>query len=128
MLYCNMIGKELSRCAGTSTRNTWLVCLFSVSKHQKVSSVSKSMISLNTQTSTTHLDSLMRISRPQSCSLTSVSVASNQIVTFITTVGGSLSECCSSSVTNTAILWISQSTTVYNCQKEKYHDEPKCSI
>ena len=34
----------------------------------------------------------------------------------ITTVGGCLSKCCSSSVTNLAIGWVSQSATVHSCQ------------
>ena len=53
---------------------------------------------------------------PDSTSLTYTSAVSNQIVACITTVGGCLSVCCSSSVINSAIGWISQNTTVHNCQ------------
>ena len=59
-------------------------------------------------------------SRPHSCSLTCASVVSHQSVACITTVGGCLSKCCSSSVTNLAIGWVSQIATVHNCQKQIY--------
>ena len=54
------------------------------------------------------------IPRPHSCSLTCASF-SLQVVTHITTVGGCLSKCCSSSVTNLTIFWVSQGVAVYNC-------------
>ena len=55
--------------------------------------------------------------RTTACSLACVSNTPQQGVPWITTVGGCLSECCSSSVTNLAFGWVSQSTTVYNCEK-----------
>ena len=58
--------------------------------------------------------------RPDTCILTCASTVSHQVVSCITTVGGSLSQCCSSSVINLAIDWISQSATVHNCQWEGY--------
>ena len=57
--------------------------------------------------------------RPPSCSLTCAIAFSHQVVASITTVGGSLSKCCSSSVTNLAIRWRFQSATVH-CQKKEY--------
>ena len=54
--------------------------------------------------------------RPHSCSLTSASTTSNQVVACITTVGCCLSKCWSS-MTNLAIGWISQSTTANNYWK-----------
>ena len=57
--------------------------------------------------------------RPISCSLTSASTVSHQVVACVTTVGGCLSKSCSSSVTNLAIGWISQTAAV-NCQDEEY--------
>ena len=48
-------------------------------------------------------------------SLTSANTASHQVVAGVTTVGGCLSKCCSSSVINLAIGWISQIITVHSC-------------
>ena len=59
------------------------------------------------------------ISRPHSISLTCTSAVSYQDVAENTTVGGCLSECCLSSVTNLAIGWSIQSPTVHNCHKER---------
>ena len=59
--------------------------------------------------------------RPLSCSLTRASTVSHQIVACVTAVHGCLSECCSSRVTNLAIGWISQNTTVHNCQNEQHN-------
>ena len=53
--------------------------------------------------------------RPHSCSLTCVNVLSHQNVACVTTVGGCLSKCCSSRVTNLTIGWVSQSATVHSC-------------
>ena len=53
--------------------------------------------------------------RPHSCSLTCANTVPHQVVAYIATVGRSMSKCCSSSVTNSAIGWISQSTTVHSC-------------
>ena len=58
--------------------------------------------------------------RPHSCGMTCTSTVSHQVVADITTVGGCLSKGCSSSVTNLAIGWLSQSTTVHVCQKKRY--------
>ena len=58
--------------------------------------------------------------RPVSCSLTCLNIVSNQPVPCTTTVVGCLSICCSSSVMNTAIDWVSQNTTVYNCEIEGF--------
>ena len=58
--------------------------------------------------------------RPHSCRLTSASAASHQVVACITTVVGCLSICCSTSVTNMTIGWVTQSATVLSCQKGKY--------
>ena len=58
--------------------------------------------------------------RPHSCSLTSESTVTHQVVACVTSVGGCLSKCCSRSVSNTAIGWISQTATVHICQREKY--------
>ena len=55
------------------------------------------------------------IPRPHSISLTCASAASHQGVACMTTIGGSLSEQCSSSVTNLAIYWDSQSAAIYDC-------------
>ena len=60
------------------------------------------------------------IPRPPSCILTSASTVSHQVVACVTTVGGYLSKCCSSSVINLATGWISQIATVHNCQNEEY--------
>ena len=57
--------------------------------------------------------------RPHSCSLTSASIDSYQVVACITTVGCCLSKSCSSSVTSSAIGWVIQSATVHNCHKEE---------
>ena len=57
--------------------------------------------------------------RPISCSLTSASTVSHQVVACVTTVDGCLSKSCSSSVTNLAVGWISQTAAV-NCQDEEY--------
>ena len=59
-------------------------------------------------------------SRPYSCSLTRASTISNQDVACVTTVGGCLFECCSSSVTNLPMDWVCQCATVHNCWNEKY--------
>ena len=63
-------------------------------------------------------------SRPHSCSLTNASstTASNelQVEACITTVGGSVLICCSSSVTNLAIGWVSQIATVHHCKLEEH--------
>ena len=53
---------------------------------------------------------------PLSCSLTQASTVSHQVVASVTTVGGFLLKCCSSSVTDLAIGWNSQSATVHNCR------------
>ena len=58
--------------------------------------------------------------RPHSCGMTCTSTVSYQVVACITTVGGCLSKGCSSSVTNLAIGWLSQSATVHVCQKKRY--------
>ena len=58
--------------------------------------------------------------RPHSCRETSASTASHSAVACIATVGGSPSICCSRSVTNSAIGWVSQSTTVHSCEKEEH--------
>ena len=57
------------------------------------------------------------IPRPISFCLTSANTVSYLVVACVTTVGGYLSKCCSSTVINNAIRWISQSATVHNCQK-----------
>ena len=54
--------------------------------------------------------------RPHSCNLTCALSAAHKVVAWITTVGGCLSKCCSSS-TNLAISWVSQNATVHNCQR-----------
>ena len=51
--------------------------------------------------------------------MTYTSAVSHQVVACITTVGGCLSEGYSSSVTNLAIGWVSQSTTVHVCEKKE---------
>ena len=58
--------------------------------------------------------------RPHSISLTHASTASHQVVACGTTVGGSLSECCSSG-SNLTIGWVGQNATVHNCWKENIH-------
>ena len=58
--------------------------------------------------------------RPSPCSLTCASTVSHQVVACVTTVGGCLCKCCSSSVTNLAISWVSQRATVHNCLKGGY--------
>jgi len=55
--------------------------------------------------------------RLHSCSLTSASIISYQVEACITTVDGCLFKCCSCSVTNLAIDWISQIATIHNCRK-----------
>ena len=57
--------------------------------------------------------------QPRSISLTCAKAVSLQVVACITTVGGSLSKCCSSSVTNLAIDGVCEGTTVHNCQKKE---------
>ena len=59
--------------------------------------------------------------RPIPCSLTSASTVSHQVVACVTTVGGILSKCCSRSVINLAIGWISQIATVHNCEIRIHH-------
>ena len=49
--------------------------------------------------------------------MTCASTVSHQVVACITTVDSCLSKRCSSSVTNLAISWVSQSTTVHNYVK-----------
>ena len=53
--------------------------------------------------------------RPHSCSFTSPGAVSHQVIACITPVGSFISKCCSSSVINLAIGWVSQSTTIHNC-------------
>ena len=65
--------------------------------------------------------------RPLSCRLTFASTVPHQVVACITTVGGCLLKCCSSRVTNLAIGWISQDTTVHNCQNEEYNIYMHCA-
>ena len=73
----------------------------------------------NVITSTLQQHTLTGRSTPRTtaCSLACVSNTPQQGVPWITTVGGCLSKCCSSSVTNLAFGWVIQSTTVYNCEK-----------
>ena len=59
-------------------------------------------------------------SRPHSCSLTSASTVSHQVIACITAVSGCLSKCCSSRVTKLTIDWTSQIATVHNCQMQIY--------
>ena len=67
--------------------------------------------------------------RPISISLTSAGTVSHQVVACATTVGGVLSKCCSSSVTNLTIGWVSQSITVHNCLKGEYtHRYHTCTV
>ena len=53
--------------------------------------------------------------RPHSCSFTHGSAVSHQPIACITHVCSYFSKCCSSSVINSAIGWVSQRTTVHNC-------------
>ena len=61
------------------------------------------------------------IPRPQPCSLTCAITTSHQVVSCIATVVGSLSKCCSSSVSNTAIVWVSQRATIHSCRMNLYY-------
>ena len=55
--------------------------------------------------------------RPPHC-LTGVGAVSHQDVAWITAVSSCLCKCCSIRVTNSAILWVLQSTTIHSCQNE----------
>ena len=66
--------------------------------------------------------------RPHSVSLTCASIVSHQVVACVTTVGGCLSKCCSSSVTNLSIGWVSQSVTVNHCWRKDDHITIMCHI
>ena len=92
------------------------VCKTLAMLHTHPSSVSKIGVSQHTLT-------VRCTPRPYSCSLTSASTASHQVVTCIATVGCCLSKCCSTSVTNLAIGWNSHSTTVHSCQNEEYNNK-----
>ena len=89
------------------------------SLHEQMERINQLFIPLCTCTHEQHTLTGRCTPRP-SHSLTSANTASHQVVACVTTVGGCLSKCCSSSMINLAIGWISQIITVHSCQKEGY--------
>ena len=59
--------------------------------------------------------------RPHFCSLTSATAASHQVVACIAPVGGSFSKCCSSSMTDLAIGWVSQCRNSHLSKRGLHH-------
>ena len=102
-----------------SVLDSYWICVQKISTHKNIDvPAGVGAPPLNIQVLTyVHTYTGRCIPRPISCSLTSASTVSHHVVACVTTVGGCLSKCCSRSVSNLAIDWISQTATVHNCQK-----------